>query len=253
VATALPHAFYPESSWRDDLELGYAELALAAQSYGDSRMPMWRDAALRFMEPAQDTLNLYDVGTLAHLELARLVSEPALLSDVRRMLDRARRRAKHDPFRAAVTYDDFDAAPHAFGLAATVGLYRRLTDDPRYDALGTAQRNWAFGANAWGASLMIGVGSRFPQCPQHVVANLNGTRHRILRGAVVNGPNDRTLFTDGLGEFFDEGRTCPRGRDRYRKYTGHGSRYVDDVRSWQTVEPAIDFTAAAALALTFTP
>ena len=253
VVTALPHAFYPESSWRDDLELGYAELARAAQSYADPRMSLWRAAALSFVVPAQDTLNLYDVGTLAHLELARLVSDPALLADVRRLLDRANRRAERDPFRAAVTYDDFDAAPHAFGLAATVGLYRRLTSDRRYDALGTAQRNWAFGANAWGASLMIGVGSHYPRCPQHVVANLNGTRHRILRGAVVNGPNDRTLFADGLGEFFDEGRTCPRGRDRYRAYSGHGSRYVDDVRSWQTVEPAIDFTAAAALALALTP
>ena len=48
-------------------------------------------------------------------------------------------------------------------------------------------------------------------------------------------------------------RTCPRGRDRYKAFTGHGSRYVDDVRSWQTVEPAIDFTAAAALALAVTP
>jgi len=253
VVTALPHAFYPESSWRDDLELGFAELALAGRDYGDPRTTSWRDAARSFVEPAQDSLNLYDVGTLAHLELARALSVPALLADVRRVLDRARRRAARDPFRAAVTYDDFDAAPHAFGLAATVGLYRRLTGDRRYDGLGTAQRNWAFGANAWGASLMIGVGSRDPRCPQHVVANLNGTRHRILRGAVVNGPNDRALFADGLGEFFEEGRTCPRGRDRYAKYTGHGSRYVDDVRSWQTVEPAIDFTAAAALALAVTP
>jgi endoglucanase len=253
VVTALPHAFYPESSWRDDVELGYAELALAGVGYGDPRTASWRDAALAFVEPARDTLNLYDVGTLAHLELARVLDVPGPLADVRRVLDRARRRAGRDPFRAAVTYDDFDAAPHAFGLAATAGLYRRLTGDHRYDALGTTQRNWAFGANAWGASLMIGVGSAYPRCPQHVVANLNGTRHRILRGAVVNGPNDKTLFADGLGEFFDEGRTCPRGRDRYAKYTGHGSRYVDDVRSWQTVEPAIDFTAAAALALAVTP
>jgi hypothetical protein len=29
---------------------------------------------------------------------------------------------------------------------------------------------------------------------------------------------------------------------------GHGSRFVDDVAAWQTVEPAIDFDAAAALA-----
>jgi endoglucanase len=65
----------------------------------------------------------------------------------------------------------------------------------------------------------------------------------------VNGPNDRDLFSDGLGDFFDEGKTCPaRGGDRYAAFSGHGSRFVDDVRSWQTVEPAIDFTATAALA-----
>ena len=37
VVTALPHAFYPESSWRDDLEWGAAELALAGQALGDPR------------------------------------------------------------------------------------------------------------------------------------------------------------------------------------------------------------------------
>jgi endoglucanase len=171
---------------------------------------------------------------------------------MRAQLARGLRAARHDPFRAAVTYDDFDAAPHAFGLAATAALYHRLTHSTRFDALGTEQRDWALGANAWGASLMIGVGSRFPRCPQHVVANLRGSRDGrapYLVGAVVNGPNDKGLFADGLGEFFDEGRTCPpRHTDRFRRFTGHGSRYVDDVRSWQTVEPAIDFTAAAALA-----
>jgi hypothetical protein len=259
VVTALPHAFYPESSWQDDMELGGAELALAAQHLGDPRAASWITAAMRWAQPGEDTLNLYDVSALAHAELVRALraagtpGEAALLADLRAQLRRAARRSRRDPFRAAVTYDDFDAAPHAFGIAATAALYDQLTGDARYAALGTSQRNWALGANAWGASLMIGVGSRDPQCPQHVVANLNGTRTRTLVGAVVNGPNDRTLFADGLGEFFEEGRTCPRGRDRYRKFTGRGSRYVDDVRSWQTVEPAIDFTAVAALAFALRP
>ena len=254
IVTALPHAFYPESSYRDDLELGAAELALAAQKLGDPRASTWITAAMRWARRGEDTLNLYDVSALAHAELVRALraagaaGEQPLLIDLRMQLGGAVDRARIDPFRAAVTYDDFDAAPHAFGLAATAALYERLTGDTRYDAIGTAQRNWALGANAWGASLMIGVGRNYPRCPQHVAANLSGTRRRILTGAVVNGPNDRTLFADGLGEFFEEGRTCPRGRDRYRAFTGHGSRYVDDVRSWQTVEPAIDFTAAAALA-----
>jgi endoglucanase len=43
--------------------------------------------------------------------------------------------------------------------------------------------------------------------------------------------------------------TCPADNvDRYERFTARGSRFVDDVRSWQTVEPAIDFTAAAILA-----
>jgi hypothetical protein len=51
-------------------------------------------------------------------------------------------------------------------------------------------------------------------------------------------------------EFFDEGRDCHTGG--YGAFTGHGSRFVDDVRSWRTVEPAIDFTATAALASALT-
>jgi hypothetical protein len=268
VATALPHAFYPESSWRDDLELGASELALAGQALGDPRAGVWLAAAAAWAraylerEAGTATLNLYDTSALAHAELVQAmravgaptglaVGEPELLSDLRAQLKRATARARRDPFGAGAVYDDFDAASHAFGLAATASLYRRLTGNDRYDAFGTAQRDWALGANAWGASLMIGVGSRFPRCPQHVVANLSGGRDgrapRLL-GAVVNGPNDSGLFADGLGEFFSEGHTCPTHSDRYAAFRGHGSSFVDDVRSWQTVEPAIDFTATAALA-----
>ena len=268
VATALPHAFYPESSWRDDLELGAAELALAGQALDDPRAGTWLQAATLWAraylqhEAGKATLNLYDTSALAHAELVQAMraasapaglalGEPELLGDLRRQLTLGVARARRDPFRAGVVYDDFDAASHAFGLAATAALYHRLTASPRYDAFATAQRGWALGANAWGASLMIGVGSRFPHCPQHVVANLSGGRHgqppRLL-GAVVNGPNDSGLFADGLGEFFDEGHACPTHANGLGAFNGHGSSFVDDVRSWQTVEPAIDFTATAALA-----
>jgi hypothetical protein len=269
VVTALPHSFYPESSWRDDLELGAAELALAGQALGDPRAGSWLRESARWAraytarEAGGDTLNLYDTSALAHADLVRgiraagsppgLATTPSrLLAALRVQLGHGLARAAADPFGAGVSYDEFDAAPHAFGLIATAELYRKLTGSDRYAAFATAQRGWALGANPWGASLMIGVGTTFPRCPQHVVANLSGRqdgRPPILRGAVVNGPNAAGLFSDGLGTFFDEGHTCPAdGLDRFRAMNGHGSRYIDDVRAWQTVEPAIDFTAAAALA-----
>jgi endoglucanase len=89
------------------------------------------------------------------------------------------------------------------------------------------------------------VGSTFPRCPQHQIANLTG---RPLVGAVVNGPNDPSLFEDGLGDYLDDMAPCPAdGKDRFGAFTGHGSRFVDDVRAWQTDEPALDMTGSAIL------
>ena len=269
VVTALPHAFYPESSWRDDLEWGAAELALAGQALDDPRADQWlRDsarwaAAYLDHEAGHDTLNLYDTSAVAHADLVRAMraapsvsglgmDEIRLVDDLRSQLATGIAHSEGDPFAAGAVYDDFDAAAHTFGLLATERLYENLTDQTNFTAFATRQRDWALGANPWGASLMIGVGTDFPRCPQHVVANLSGSQDGsapILRGAVVNGPNSAGLFTDGLGEFFDEGKTCPPdGVDTYAAFNGHGSQYVDDVRSWQTVEPAIDFASVALLA-----
>jgi hypothetical protein len=266
VVTALPHAFYPESSWRDDMELAAAELSLAGQALSDARTGGWLKAgkiwgrAFLADEAGRDTLNLYDTSALAHSDLVRALRvahsgsglQARLLGDLRAQLARAGKRSRSDPFAAGAIYDDFDAAAHTFGLVATARLYRSLTGDASYDAFATSQRGWALGANAWGMSLMIGVGRDFPRCPQHVVANLSGTQDGtppVLLGAVVNGPNDARLFAGGLDDFFANGHACPKGGgDALRPFNGHKSRFVDNVSAWQTVEPAIDFDAAAAFA-----
>jgi hypothetical protein len=259
LVTSLPFAFYPESAWRDDLELGATELALAAKRLGDRRASSWlRQAgywAGQYLdhEAGGDTLNLYDVSALAHADLIRAArtNRPlvrSLVADLRAQLEVGAARAKADPFRAGAQYDNFDAVPHSFGLAATARLYRQVTGDRRYDAFGQQQLDWNFGANAWGVSFMIGVGQNSEHCPHHQIANITG---RQLTGAVVNGPNGADLFEDGLDGYLDGMNPCPAdGSDRYESLTGHGSRYVDDVRSWQTAEPADDFAAIAVYALT---
>jgi hypothetical protein len=257
LVTSLPFAFYPESAWRDDMELGAAELALAAQKLRDPRAGQWVRAALHWSgeylkhEAGGDTLNLYDVSALAHADLiraSRSVDIAALKNDLRAQLEIGVARAVKDPFGAGAQYDNFDAVPHAFGLAATARLYRMATGDRRYDAFGASQLNWNFGANAWGVSFMVGVGEKGERCPHHQIANIKGVP---LTGAVVNGPNSSELFEDGLGDNLDNMKPCPAdGVDRFERFTGRGSRYVDDVRSWQASEPADDFAAIAVYALT---
>ena len=99
---------------------------------------------------------------------------------------------------------------------------------------------------------MIGVGTTSRTAPSTWSRTSPAAwtaRRRSCAARWSTGPTSADLFTDGLGEFFDEGRACPPdGVDAYAAFTGHGSRYVDDVRSWQTVEPAIDFTRSPLLA-----
>jgi hypothetical protein len=128
--------------------------------------------------------------------------------------------------------------------------YERLSGSHAFRAFGQRELDWVLGANAWGASFVVGAGRDFPRCMQSQIANLSGSlngRAPLQLGATVGGPNSPDQFADlGLP---DGGRRCPRnGRDRYRRFSGHGARYLDDVRSWPSVEPAIDYTALTMLA-----
>jgi hypothetical protein len=266
LVTAFPHAYYPEDSWQDDLEFGAVELALAARALHDRRVEGWLRAATHWAREYlgsehRDALNLYDTSALAHADLVRAlrrgprwpglaVRAGDLLADLRRQLESGAGPARAEPFGSAVDVAQFDAVTRTFGFAATAGLYRRLTGDRAYEGFATHQRNWALGANAWGTTFVIGEGTLFPHCPQHQVANLAGSLtggRDVLVGAVVNGPNGAENFED-LG-IPDGARACPvDGRNRYAAFDRPDARYLDDVRAWPSVEPAIDFTSTGMLA-----
>ncbi|MFJ1755000.1 glycoside hydrolase family 9 protein [Kitasatospora sp. NPDC088134] len=264
LTTAVPNDYYPESTWRDDMEFGAAELALAAQKLGQNATPYLTAAATwakgYLANDKGDTFNLYDTSALAHADLIRAiaaagnpgglaVSTADLTADLKRQTKAGADHAAADMFHAGGNYTDFDVNSHSFGLLATEALYKQASGDTTYDNYATQQRNWLFGANPWGTSFMVGEGTTFPHCIQHQVANINGSTDgtgAIPVGAVVNGPNSSGIFSGGLGGYESGMKTCPAGgADPFNAFTGHSSRYVDDVRSWQTSEPAIDMTASA--------
>jgi endoglucanase len=263
LVTAFPGAFYPESSWQDDMEFAAAELALAATALGDDRATAWVSQAGHWAKAylssdTRGTLGVADVSALAHADLIKAldvtrtateVTDADLVADLKRQLDNGSQRSVRDPFRAGAVYTEFDAVPHTFGLAATANLYRTASGDRGYDAFATSQRNWALGSNPWGTSFVIGVGSTFPNCPEHQVANLVGNldgKGQILVGAAVNGPNAAAKLAE-LNSF-PTMRRCPvDGGDKFTAFDGQGSRFVDDVGAWQTVEPADDFTSIVLL------
>ena len=272
LLTVAPFDFYPETEWRDDLELGATELYLAL-TVGRGKLPsglphsnpgfylqaaaQWAHAYITGPNDAADTLNLYDVSGLAHFELYRAiglagnpsglaVSQSDLLNDLEKQLAHASAQAATDPFGFGFPWNAYDSATHGAGLAVMAREVAYLTGNASYaeDA-----RRWLgniMGANGWGSSFIVGDGTTFPECMQHQVANIVGSLDGtppILRGALVEGPNSfaATGFLTGM-------RTCPAGGgDEFAPFNANGAVFRDKVESYSTVEPAIDLTAPSLL------
>ena len=281
LITAIPFDYYPETEWRDDMELGATELysatadlatAAASSASPASALPAglphtdaafylgkaahWAEAYIAGPHDAADTLNLYDVSGLAHYELFRAigqagdpagleVTKAALLADLKKQLDKAIKQAGKDPFQFGFAWDQWDTTSHGAGLAVMVSEYDELTGTGSYAEWSSRWLANILGANAWGTSLIVGDGSTFPDCLQHQVANLKGSLDGtppVLAGAAVEGPNSETDNGTMPGM-----RLGPRA-DPFKQFDGHGAIWRDAVQNYPNTEPAIDLTAASPLA-----
>jgi endoglucanase len=269
LLTVIPYSFYPETEWRDDLELGATELAIALESGGLPSGLAHTDPAFYLSEAAHwanayitdgssDTLNLYDVSGLAHYDLWNALQQAgdppglettrdALLNDLKEQLDAALAQATTDPFGFGFPWDTWDTTSHGAGLSVMAAEYDTLSGTGTYANQEIGWLSNILGANGWGSSFIVGDGTTFPHCMQHQVTNIIGSLDGsppILAGAAVEGPNG-TLFSGSLTGM----RPCPPdGVDTFAQFNGKTARFRDDVESFSTVEPAIDLTASSPLA-----
>ncbi|MBL7258657.1 glycoside hydrolase family 9 protein [Paractinoplanes lichenicola] len=250
LVTAEPRSFYPEDRWTDDLAFGATELALAGRALGDPRTQQWTADATKWTRSnagGSGPLSVYDVSALADAELIRLTGPaPWLLADLRQRLDTGVRAAAANPLGAAAGDGGYDYAARQLGYVATALLYGRASGDSRYAAFATAQRGVVLGANGWGTSLVVGVGTTYPRCPHDQIATLSG-EGLPMAGAVVNGPNraDRVRSLQSAGPSL-----CR--NDAFAAFDRPDTHFTDDSRISANTEPAIDFSATGLLAFALT-
>ena len=284
LLTAIPFSFYPETEWRDDLELGATELYFAVQGCGTScpvnlhpasyylqQAATWANAYITGPNDAADTLNLYDVSGLAHFELWRALllagnpngtglatNQTALVADLVKQLNKGITQSGSDPFGFGFPWAAYDTTSHGGGLSVMAAECAYLVTQGANCTLnnGTSPATYAnrqlanvLGANAWGTSLIVNNGSTFPLCMQHQVTNLVPTPPNgppFLSGAAVEGPN--SIATKGT---LSGMVSCPpNGVDVFAQFNGKAV-YKDFVQSYSTVEPAIDLTASSFLAFSW--
>jgi endoglucanase len=275
LLTAIPFGFYPESEWRDDLELGATELAdaLSAGAPLPAGLPQtqpqpyledaahWAGEYLSHNHEGGEGLNLYDVSGLADFELARAlraageqvglaVDEAQLIAGLGVKLRVASEQSQADPFGFGFPWSEADTVSHGDGLSVMAAEYGYLSGAPTYE--GDAGRWLAnvLGANAWGSSFIVGDGSTFPDCLQHQVANIVGSLDGgspVLAGAAVEGPSGETSSGKLPGM-----RACPTGGgNAFKRFNSASAKYEDNVQAFTNTEPAIDLTASSMLAFSW--
>jgi endoglucanase len=274
LLTIMPYDGYPETEWRDDMEWGATELSIALFIAGASapaglphpdgqyylaQAARWAHAYITGPGDGTDTLNLYDVSGLAHFDLYRAidmagrpaglaVSQAELKADLGRQLATALSHGAADPFGYGADWAASDSAAYGIGLSVMADEYRSLGGGPTWRDLSNRWMGNVLGANIWGLSMIVGDGPAFPSCLHHQVANLSGSLTGggiVLTGAVVEGPSAADVAALGR---VDGMRACPaNGADRYKVFTGAGSRFRDDSRNYVNTEPAIDLSALSPL------
>lgn len=233
--------FYEEDTYVDDIELA------AATMYHYNNEPDWRKKADYWgqLEPVTPWMELgrgrhyqfYPFLNLGHYYLAKSsdgATRDKYLGYMRDALEHLRKRADDDPFMYGIPF--LWCSNNLVSAAIThAHLYREASGDDTYLEMEMALRDWLFGTNPWGTSMIVGFpeGGDFPMYPHSSYTVHNGD---ITYGGLVDGPIERELFLERAGKSL----TKP---DTYALFNNGKAVYHDDIGDYASNEPTMDGTA----------
>ena len=172
--------YYGEISYFDDLEWAATELYIATKD-----KQYLRDA-IRYAHQAGDNpwmgtdhhghYEFFPYVNLAHWRLHPYVdaaTQAKLAGYYRAGLERVHERAAKNPYRLGTPLV-WCSTNDVVALATQAALYEQMTGDTRYRELATEARDWIFGRNPWGVSMVIGVpaNGRHASRPHHLFYKL---------------------------------------------------------------------------------
>ncbi len=134
------------------------------------------------------------------------------------------------------------------GFVTQAMLYRELTGDNSFIEAESAARDWLFGVNPWGQTMIImpeETVSSSPQDPHSAMTDRTVARQPgrdWLVGGLVDGPVYTTIFNNLWGVHL-------RRPDRFAAFQGPEVVYHDDYSDYSTNEPTMDGTASMAFFL----
>lgn len=253
TACVISPYFYEEDTWVDDIELAAATLySLNGEEYWKKQAAYWGE-----LEPVSPWMERgrgpgkeyhhyqwYPFINLGHYLLASCDDDSVneeFKEYMRQGLQYLRERAADEPFMHGVPY--LWCSNNLTGSAATQArLYEEATGDTQFREMEAALRDWLFGCNPWGTSMICGLpeapmpGFDYPSEPHSSYVKWNND---LTYGGLIDGPIERQLFISRAGAAL----TKP---DAFAPLNNGKAVYHDDIGDYSSNEPTMDGTAGLA-------
>jgi hypothetical protein len=237
--------FYEEDNWQDDMELAAASLwslngderykkEAAAFGSAEGVMPwMGSDSARHYQ--------WYPFVNVGHYFLALdSGTSRKFLDTLRAGIERVARRGAGHPFRAGFPFI-WCSNNYVSATLMDVILYRKASGDRSYDTLEAAMRDWLFGCNPWGTSMVIGL-PRNGVSPRDPHSAFSHTAGMPVNGGLVDGPVRNNIFSSLKGVRLSR-------PDPFAAFQSDEAVYHDDWADYSTNEPTMDGTASLIFSL----
>lgn len=233
--------FYEEDNYVDDMELAAAQLAQTTSS-----TTLWKEAAdFGRNEPTTPWMGAdtakhyqwYPFVNLGHYWLSKNknATSAEFLQLMKLGIEKVKVRGKNNPFLNGVPFI-WCSNNLTVGILTQLHLYRSLTQDRQYEELEAAMRDWLFGCNSWGTSMICGLpeGGDWPVDPHSAFTHLHNYR---IDGGLIDGPIYGSIFGKLIG-------ITLYSPDEYADFQSKLVVYHDDYGDYSTNEPTMDGTAS---------
>lgn len=233
--------FYEEENWVDDMELAAAEIfRMTGRKY-------FRHEVIKYaeMEPVTpwmgaDTARHYqwypffNAGHYSAASADGFNEKNQMIDLYKDGLEKIYNSGKDNPFLIGVPFvwcsNNFVTA-----TLSQISLYKKLSGDQDYDEMEAALRDWLFGCNIWGTSMIIGL-PMHADTPVDPHSALTHLYDMTIPGGLIDGPVYGSIYGNLKGiRLFED--------DEYAEFQSDVAVYHDDVGDYSTNEPTMDGTA----------
>lgn len=245
VCQTAPHLapyFYEEDNWQDDMELAAIQLYRVT---GDERL---LTEAVEFgkAEPVTPWMGAdtarhyqwYPFVNLGHAFLAEVAIKDVnstFIEYLKEGIERVERKGSENAFYFGIPFiwcsNNLVAA-----MLTQCRLYHERTGDASHQEMEASLRDWLFGCNPWGTSMIIGLPGEgdYPEDTHSAVV-------RLLKkqpvGGLIDGPVYGSIFNNLKGLYLA-------AEDEYMAFQSGLVVYHDDYADYSTNEPTMDGTAS---------